>query len=166
MSQSKLPADPSAMILGIIALILGFSSCCCSGVLPPFVFLIIIPLLLSVIGLIMANKSLKEYRQNPEVFLPSSKTNVHTAKVINIIALIMSSIVVVVIVVTLIAFGALITSQNYDEILNKGNSSYEYEEDAGYDYEEDEDTYSIENDSLEIDEEEYKEIEQDTIINN
>ena len=68
--QNKLPADPSALILGIVGLVIGIAGCCCYG------FTAIIPLGLSVAGLVMANKSMKLYRLNPEEFSESSRSNV------------------------------------------------------------------------------------------
>ncbi|GAL62160.1 hypothetical protein JCM19300_2911 [Algibacter lectus] len=32
MNYSKLPADPSSLVLGIVALVLGFAGCCCYGI--------------------------------------------------------------------------------------------------------------------------------------
>ena len=80
MSYNKLPADPTAMILGIIALVISFAGCCCG-------IFAIIPLVLSIIGLVMANKSLKEFQENQDAFAPQSRSNVATAKIINIIAI-------------------------------------------------------------------------------
>jgi len=62
MNNSKLAADPLALVLGILSLVLGIAGCCCYGITA------IIPLVLAIVGLISANRSLKEYRQNPEAF--------------------------------------------------------------------------------------------------
>lgn len=87
MIENKLPADPSALVLGIVALVIGFAGCCCYGIFA------IIPLILGIIGLIMANKSIKEYALHPEAFSRSSRSSVGTAKVINIIAVVFSGFV-------------------------------------------------------------------------
>ena len=85
MYQNKLPADPSSLILGIVALCMAIVLGCCG--------FSIIGLILSIIGLISANKSLREYQLNPNTYLPNSRQNVSTAKVLNIIALVLNGII-------------------------------------------------------------------------
>ena len=88
MSYNKLPADPSAMILGIIGLVIALAGCCCG-------IFAVVPVILGIIGLVMANKSLREYHSNPDVYSPQSRSNISTAKVLNIIALILGSLMTI-----------------------------------------------------------------------
>ena len=71
--STKLSADPTAMILGIIALIIALAGCCWG-------IFAIVPIVLSIIGLVMANKSLREFQLNSSIYEPQSKSNVVTAK--------------------------------------------------------------------------------------
>ena len=142
---NKLPADPTAMILGIIALIMSLAGCCC-GV---FAF---IPLVMSIIGLVMANKSLKEFQINPSIYEPQSKSNVSTAKILNIIALIVSALVTLFYIAYFMIYGALISTaimEGYESQNNSDDYNYEWESDSLYDYEDD--YYEIQEDSISID---------------
>ncbi|MFK7781885.1 CCC motif membrane protein, partial [Psychroserpens sp.] len=128
MNHNKLPADPTALILGIIALLVSFAGCCC-GI---FAF---IPLILSIIGLVMANKSLKEYKLNPENYAHQSNTNVSTAKVLNIIALVISSIVTVLYLLYFLFYGAILSTalmEGYNLENNGDDFEYEWENDSIY----------------------------------
>ncbi|BAO54563.1 CCC motif membrane protein [Nonlabens marinus] len=93
--QNKLPADPGAMILGIIALIISLIGCCCGILAIPTV-------IMSIIGLVWANKSVKAYKMAPDSYNPRSYSNVKSAKIVNIIALVLS---VIGFVISLIWFG-------------------------------------------------------------
>ncbi|MFT5848864.1 CCC motif membrane protein [Psychroserpens sp.] len=149
---NKLSADPTAMILGIIALIIALAGCCC-GI---FAF---IPIILSIIGLVMANKSLREYHLNPGVYEPQSKSNVVTAKVLNSIALVISSLITLFYLAYFLIYGALISTAIMEGIeMQNTNEDFNYEwendsiygEDDDYDYEREEDTINI--DSINIEE--------------
>ena len=131
MNQSKLPADPTALILGIVALVIGFAGCCCYGIFA------IIPLILSIVGLVMANKSLKEFDQNLDVFSLQSRNNVNIGRILNIIALIFNSIVVLLIVIFFAIYGTMLSTELFDEFKNRNkNIEYEFENDSVYsDYE-------------------------------
>ena len=145
MSYNKLPADPTAMILGIIALVLSFAGCCC-GI---FAF---IPLVLSIIGLVMANKSLKEFQLNSENYVHQSRSNVSTAKILNIVALILSSIVTLFYLAYFMIYGALLSTaimEGYNMEKNGDDFDFEWENDSIYDY--DDDYYEIEEDTIHID---------------
>lgn len=120
MHQSKLPADPTALILGIVALVIGFAGCCCYGLFA------IIPLILSIVGLIMANKSLKEFDQNPNVFSHQSRSNVSIGRILNIIALIFNAILVLVVIVFFVFYGTILSTELIDEY-KKRNQNIEYE---------------------------------------
>ncbi|WP_338408908.1 CCC motif membrane protein [uncultured Flavobacterium sp.] len=112
MHYSKLSADPTALILGILSLIIGFGGCCCYG------FFAIIPLSLSIIGIVMANKSLKEFDQNPNIFSQQSRSNVYIGKILNIIALVYNSIVFILVLIALVFFGVVSSSEIFDKIKN------------------------------------------------
>jgi len=123
MYKSKLSADPTSLILGIIALVLGIAGCCCYGITA------ILPLGLAIGGLVMANRSIKEYRANPEAFDQSSYANVNTARIINIIAVILNAIVVLIFIIVLILYGTIFSAA-FLESMRQGsieNNDYEYE---------------------------------------
>jgi hypothetical protein len=83
--KSKLSADPLALILGIISLVIILFGCCCG-------FLAIVSLILSIIGLVSASNSLKEYYSNSDVYSNQSKQNVYAAKIVCIIGIIISAL--------------------------------------------------------------------------
>ncbi len=130
MNTSKLPADPLALILGIVALVLGFAGCCCYGIIA------IVPLIIAIIGLISANKSLKEYGQNPEAYDPRSKSNVSTGKILNIIAIVFNGIVVFIFIGILVFYGTMWSSGAFDEFRNYGDYD-DYNDDPIFEVEED-----------------------------
>ncbi|WP_040280522.1 CCC motif membrane protein [Psychroserpens damuponensis] len=151
MENNKLSADPSALILGVIAITISVAGCCC-GVFA------VVPVILSIIGLVIANKSLQEYNTNPEAYNPNSRSNVSTAKVLNIIALVISSLVTLFYIAYFMIYGVFLSeifkevyeARNYEDDYNyewKNDSIYEYNDD---DFEIEEDTISI--DSIQIEE--------------
>ena len=83
--KNKLSADPTALILGIISLVIILFGCCCG-------FLAIVSLILSIIGLVTASNSLKDYYSNPDVYSHQSKQNVNAAKIICIIGTVISAL--------------------------------------------------------------------------
>jgi hypothetical protein len=85
MSDNKLSADPIALILGIISLVIVFFGCCCG-------YLAAIALVMAIIGLVLATSSLKEYDSNYENYSFQSRKNVYSAKIICIIGIVLSSI--------------------------------------------------------------------------
>jgi len=128
MNYSKLPADPSTIILGITALVLGFAGCCCYGIFA------IIPLILAIVGLVGANRSLKEFANNPDVYSQQSRSNVSTGKVLNIIAICFNGIIVLMFIVAIIFYGTMRSSDIFDKLKNIENydieETYEYESDT------------------------------------
>ena len=112
MSTSKLSADPTALVLGIVALVLGFASCCCYGIIA------IIPLIVAIIGLVSANKSIREYNQHPEVYSAQSRSNVSTGKILNIIAIVFNGIIVLFFLGALIFYGSMLSSGALNEFLD------------------------------------------------
>ncbi len=83
--KRKLPADPGAMALGIIALLISLVGCCCGLFALPAI-------IMSLIGLIWAIKSTRRYKESPAEFSARSYSNINTAKVVNIIALVLSTL--------------------------------------------------------------------------
>jgi hypothetical protein len=138
MNQNKLPADPTAMILGIIALVIGLAGCCCYGIFA------IIPLILSIVGLVMANKSLKEFALNPEAYSSQSRSNVATAKILNIIAIIFNGMVILLFIIFFAIYGTLITSGIIEGIKESQNRNYYESDDDSYD----DDTYDYKDDEI------------------
>ena len=163
MNYNKLPADPSAMVLGIIGLIIVLAGCCCG-------IFAVLSIVLGAIGLFMANKSIREYRQYPDAYSRSSLNNVEMSKVLNIISIVIGSIVTMVFIVYYVFYGALLShaikeayeADNYDD-----DYYYDWENDTIYDasneYEDMEDTIII--DSIDIDEFNNKEISTDSLNN-
>ncbi len=148
--MNKLPADPLALVLGILALVIGIVGCCCYGVTA------IVPLAMAIIGLVVANKSLREFGENPDAYDPQSRSNVNTAKIINIIAIVLNSVIFLVAVAVLIFYGALISSAIFDGFEN-GN----FEDDFNYDTEIEADTTNTwEEDDYIFEEEERIDIEE------
>ncbi|MDP5078489.1 MAG: CCC motif membrane protein [Nonlabens sp.] len=155
---NKLPADPLALTLGIISLVLFLIGCWCYGIVG------IVTLIMSIIGLVQANRSLKIYEANPDQYAPSSYKNVNTAKILNIIAVILSAIACLVVVVIAIFFGAIFASamngefKGFDDLESGGddyyNEDYEYDEseDGVYQYEEELDSLQRDQDTLQIEE--------------
>ena len=161
MNNSKLAADPLALVLGILSLVLGIAGCCCYGITA------IIPLVLAIVGLISANRSLKEYRQNPEAFSQQSASNVNTAKILNIIGIVINGFVVLISIVIIAFYGTMLSTEIFDEIRYNTSSDdyYDYEfeidstESSGEEYylEEEQDSVNIdaliEDKSVEIEQE-------------
>nr|WP_321227342.1 CCC motif membrane protein [uncultured Psychroserpens sp.] len=144
MTDNKLSADPAALVLGIIAITISIAGCCC-GVFA------IVPVILSIIGLVIANKSLQEYSSNPEAYTPNSRSNVSTAKVLNIIALVISSLVTLFYIAYFMIYGVFISEifkEVYEARNNNDDYNYEWENDSIY-YEDD--YYEMEEDTINID---------------
>ncbi|MBU2928084.1 CCC motif membrane protein [Winogradskyella psychrotolerans] len=127
--MNKLPADPLSLILGILALVIGVAGCCCYGVTA------IVPLILAIIGLISANKSLREYGENPEAYNPQTRSNVNTAKVINIIAIVINGLVFLVALGALAFYGTLMSSAILEGLENGNFENDDYYYESEYEYE-------------------------------
>jgi len=143
--QNKLPADPSALILGIIGLVIGVAGCCCYG------FTAIVPLGLSIAGLVMANKSLKLYRLNPEEFSESSRSNVSIGRILNIISIVLNGLFLLVVLGALAFIGVAGFTGVFDDLKNNTHSSgneWEYEDDFNEDVFIDEEVDSLSTDTI------------------
>lgn len=133
-----------AMTLGIVSVVLVFMGCCCG-------LFSIVSLALSIIGLVMANRSLKLFANSPDSFTIQSYTNVKNAKILNIVALVISSLVTLVYVLYFVIYGAFISASVMEAFKNR-NNSYESQD------------YEWNEDSLNYEENEIYEYEVDTII--
>jgi len=137
MEQQKFPADPSAMTLGIIALVLTLANCCCGLLLP-------VALVLSIVGLVKANRSLHEYRHNAENYYPQSRSNVYNAKVLNVISLIINSLISLIMLLYFLFYGAFVFSELSKEYpfyqeYHYENDDYHYDDSEEQQIEEEED---------------------------
>lgn len=145
MHQNKLPADSNAMILGIIALVLALTGCCCG-------LLSLVAVALSIVGLVIANRSLRDYTDNPENYSPQSRSNVYTAKILNIIALVISSLVTLIMLLYFAIYGAIFSTFIMESIRQDESNDWNWEEydQDGYYYDESEDSIieDEENDTL------------------
>ncbi|MHA4894428.1 CCC motif membrane protein [Pedobacter sp. PWIIR3] len=100
--QQALPNSTPVLVLGILAIL----SCCCYG-LPG--------LILGIIGLVLGNKDLKLFKQNPGLYTESSYKNSKAGRICAIIALILSALFVI-IMIGLIAVLGWATIQNPEEL--------------------------------------------------
>lgn len=145
MHQNKLPADSNAMILGIIALVLALTGCCCG-------LLSLVAVALSIVGLVIANRSLRDYTDNPENYSPQSRSNVYTAKILNIIALVISSLITLIMLLYFAIYGAIFSTVIMEGIRQSESNDWNWEEydQDGYYYDESEDSIieDEENDTL------------------
>lgn len=108
METNKLAADPSAIVLTILSLIIILLGCCCG-------LFAIVSLTLSIIGLVMANKSLREYALAPENYSVNSYKTVNTAKILGIIGIVLSALVIMVQIAFFMINGEEISKQFWEE---------------------------------------------------
>ena len=85
---NKLSADPGSLLLGILSLIIIFFGCCCG-------IFAVVSLVLSIIGLVIANKSLNEFYLNSENYSLQSKSNVNIGRILCIIGVVFSSLFII-----------------------------------------------------------------------
>lgn len=104
---NKLSADPTALILGILSLVIVLLGCCCG-------FLVGLSLVLSIVGLVLANKSLAEFYQNSENYSVQSQKNVYVGKILCIIGVVLSSILALLFIIVLFFY-----QQSFSEILKE-----------------------------------------------
>lgn len=139
MNYNKLSADPTALILGVIALVLMFLGFCCG-------LIVFISLILGIVGLVLSVKSLKEYDVDPSIYSPQSRQNLYIAKIICLITTILSSLYFIVIV-----FAVFIYQVSFSDLVNNKIEEIKNQKfnDSIYLEEQTEQNYS--NDSLYID---------------
>ena len=147
MNYNKLSADPTSLILGIISIVIVILGCCCG-------FFVIISLVLGIVGLVLANKSLSEYDQFPESYSHQSRKNVYAGKVLSIIGTVLSSVITILFLVVLffyqMSFSSIIKDK-FEKFRNKRDtidSIYIKQSNDGI-YEEKDTTYT---DSIKIEE--------------
>ncbi len=114
MIYSKLPADPSALIFGTIASVIIVMGFCCG-------LLVFISLVLAIIGLILSIKSIKEYESNPTNYSQQSYKNVYVAKIVCLIATILSSLYFIVILIMVILYQVSFFDAFKNKIEEKNN---------------------------------------------
>tara|TARA_R110001632_G_scaffold63280_7_gene151311 strand:+ start:109 stop:600 length:492 start_codon:yes stop_codon:yes gene_type:complete len=142
MNNNTLPADPSSLILGIVALVIGIAGCCCYGIIA------IVPLILGIIGLVMANRSIKEYDANPEGFSAVSRSNMVTAKVINIIAVVLNGILFLFFGIILLIYGSILSAAVFSGLQDIDDSDNPWSDDAWEESSWDNDTIYKEDDKV------------------
>lgn len=128
MSYNKLPADPTAIILGIVSVVIVGLGCCCG-------LFAIASLVLSIIGLVMANKSIKLYKQAPENYTSQSRSNTGVGQVICIVGVVISSVLVLISLVYWAFFGSQLTESFMKEFnKNKEKNEIQFEGIDSLDY--------------------------------
>lgn len=128
MGYNKLPADPTAIILGIVSVVIVGLGCCCG-------LFAIGSLILGIIGLVMANKSIKLYRHDPENYTSQSRSNTGVGQVICIVGVVISSILVLISLVYWAFFGSQITESFMKEFnKNKEKNEIQFEGTGSSDY--------------------------------
>jgi hypothetical protein len=100
----KLPGDPSAITLGIASLVLLLIGCLCLGV-PA-----IITLILSIIGLVIANNNLKIYHTDPTKYSQNSLKSITIGRILNILGIGLSGLVCLIFLVIVIFFGSILAA--------------------------------------------------------
>ncbi|ARN78397.1 hypothetical protein BST97_10590 [Nonlabens spongiae] len=111
----KLPADPLALTLGIVSLVIFLVLCWCYGVIA------IITLILGIIGLVQANRSLKIYRSNPDKYSQATFRSVQNGRILNIISVVLSSLVTIGFLILALFFGSIFYSIMDGDWENIGN---------------------------------------------
>ena len=97
MSYNKLAADPTSLVLGIVSLVIILLGCCCG-------IFAVIALVMSIIGLVLAVKSLKEFDQYPDNFSIQSRKNVYAGKIVCLIGLVLSALFIVIYAVVFVLY--------------------------------------------------------------
>lgn len=136
--ENKLSNDPTAIVLTILSLIIILGGCCC-GILAAA------SLALSIIGLVMANKSLKEYALAPEEYSFKSYKTMNTAKILGIIGIVLSILVMTAYAAFWIIGGQEVTRDLWDAF-EEGKTESEWK----WEYNSNTDTDSILNDDTTI----------------
>lgn len=137
MNKNKLPADPSSLVVSIIALVLIMPGCC---VFP----LAFVALIMGIVALVEANKSMDVYRLNPTQYLLESKSNVFTSKVLSIISIVLSSVIIIFYLLYWLFSSSILFSllPEYERMIKEQESTAEefHWEQEYIDYEQDETT--------------------------
>jgi len=83
--KNKLSADPGALVIGIIAIVIITTGCCCGILSVP-------TLIATIVGWVWAAKSKKAYLENPNQYDAKSYSNVKIGLLLNVIATIVIGI--------------------------------------------------------------------------
>jgi len=92
MERHELPNSTLILVLGILSIV----GCCCYGA---------IGLIFGIITVVLANKSIAIYQQNPEIYI--GYQNVKSGKTLGIIGIVLSALVVLAFIMGLIFLGGL-----------------------------------------------------------
>ncbi|NMH27613.1 CCC motif membrane protein [Flavobacterium silvaticum] len=122
MQFHKLPGDPSSVILGVIALVLILFGCCC-GVFA------IASLVLGIVGLTQAQRSLLLHASDPEMYSGKSREMVSTGRIINIIAIAISGIILLLQLIYFVIVGSMAGPEFWRSLRN---SRHQIETDSTY----------------------------------
>lgn len=117
--NNKLPGDPSSLVLGIVSLVVLLAGCCCG-------LFTAVSLTLSIVGLVMANKSLREFALDPENYSVTTYKNVNTAKILNIIGIALSILVLVAQIAIVVVNGDKFANI-FEQLRRDGHVQYEYD---------------------------------------
>lgn len=96
--QQNLPNATGALVLGIISIVGSF----CYG---------IVGLICGIVGLILANKDKRLYREAPELYSNSSFGTSNAGRTCSIIGIVLSSLIVIFVIFWIIMFAGLATNQ-------------------------------------------------------
>jgi hypothetical protein len=107
MEKQKLPNEQAVMILGL----LSFIGCCCSSG--------ILGVILSGIGLYLANKSEQLFKQNPEQYNLGS---LNTWKIVNIVSLAISAVFVIRLIYLLSTVGIGEMQEQFMQMMEEAQS--------------------------------------------
>ncbi len=77
MEKRKLPNSTAVLVLGILSIL----TCCCYG---------IVGLILGILAIVLANKDMKLYAADPELY--DGYSNINTGKILAIIGIVLSSL--------------------------------------------------------------------------
>ena len=142
MSYNKLAADPTSLVLGIISLVIILLGCCCG-------IFAVIALVMSIIGLVLAVKSLKEFDQYPDNFSIQSRKNVYAGKIVCLIGLILSALFILIYALAFALYQVNFVDK-FKEIYQEGRERQYQTQDTIYNQSIEEDTIS-QSDSVYID---------------
>ena len=111
--KSKLLIDQEALPNSTLILVLGISSVamsvCCCVVFGAFGFIgMLIGGIAAVIGLIMAKKAKKTYKQNPGIYTESSYNNINAGRICSIVGLVLALFCLIVFAFVFILYGAAV----------------------------------------------------------
>lgn len=81
-NNGKLPNQQSALVLGIVSIVLSF---CCA----------IIGLIPGIIGFVQANKAKALYEENPDGYSASSYSQIKTSRILNIIGIVLAVVMTI-----------------------------------------------------------------------